>query len=219
MNKNNQTARRYHWFSESAKDLICEPHSGISSQMFGKRVMNLVSKDSEKTRNISTEMVQGSYDTLLKDIQLLRKHHTPVSRTVTLKKGEDKLKLAAFDGVEFKHHGVELEDFSKSKYLEKILSKVAYEQPSSYKKLVATAGVGPKTIRALTLVSEIIYGAQPSYDDPARYSFAHGGKDATPYPVDRDTYDETISMLQHAVRRARMTPAAKDKVLSKLHKV
>ena len=219
MNQNNQTARRYHWFSESAKDLICEPHSGISSQLFGKKVLNLVSKDSAQNREVSTEMVQGSYATLLKDIQLLRKHYTPVSRTATFKKGDDKLKLAAFDGVEFKHHSIEYEDFSKSKYLEKILRRVVSEQPQTYEKLVAMPGVGPKTMRALSLVAEIIYGAETSYDDPARYSFAHGGKDATPYPVDRDTYDETISILERAVRRTRLTPAAKDKVLRKLNKV
>jgi len=218
MNQNNQTARRYHWFSESAKDLICEPHSGISSKFFGKKVLNMVAKDSGQNREISTQMVQGSYDTLMKDIQLLRKHYTSVSRTATFRKGNDTLKLAAFDGVEFKHHGVENENFSKSKYLEKILGKVASEQPKSYEKLVATPGVGPKTIRALALVAEIIYGAQTSYDDPARYSFAHGGKDATPYPIDRDTYDQTIDMLQSAVRRTRLTPAAKDKVLRKLQK-
>ena len=217
MNKDNQTARRYHWFSENAKDLVCEPHSGISSQMFGKRVMNLVSKDSARNREVSTQMVRGSYDTLLKDIELLRKHYTPVSRTATFKKGKDTLKLAVFDRTEFARHGVEGEDFSKSKYLEKILAKVAHEQPNSYEKLVATPGVGPKTIRALSLVAEIIYGAQVSYDDPARYSFAHGGKDATPYPVDRETYDQTIATLQNAVRRARLTPAAKDKVLRKLN--
>ena len=227
MNQNNQTARRYHWFSESAKDLICEPHSGISSQLFGKKVLNLVSKDSAQNREVSTEMVQGSYATLLKDIQLLRKHYTPVSRTATFKKarstgsgqGDDVLKLAAFDGVEFKHHSIEYEDFSKSKYLEKILRRVVSEQPQTYEKLVAMPGVGPKTMRALSLVAEIIYGAETSYDDPARYSFAHGGKDATPYPVDRDTYDETISILERAVRRTRLTPAAKDKVLRKLNKV
>ena len=216
MNTQNQSARRYHWFSESAKDLVCEPHSGISSQIFGKRVMNLVSRDSAKTREISTEMVQGSYDTLLKDIQLLRKHYTPVSRTATFKKDDDMLKLAVFDGVEFKHHGVELEDFSKSKYLEKILAKVSYEQPNTYEKLVATEGVGPKTIRALSLVAEVIYGASPSYDDPARYSFAHGGKDGTPTFIDRETYDQTIDTLQRAVRRTRLAPAAKEKVLRRL---
>ena len=82
---------------------------------------------------------------------------------------------------------------------------------------MATEGVGPKTIRALSLVAEIIYGAAPSYEDPARYSFAHGGKDATPYPVDRVTYDQTISMLQNAVRRTRLAPPEKDKILRRLH--
>ncbi len=223
MNTSNQTARRYHWFSENAKDLVQEPHSGIASQMFAKRVLNLVSKDSVQTRTVSTELVQGSYDTLLKDIQLLRKHYTPVSRTVTLKKGPstssgqgDILKLAAFDGVEFKHHSVELEDFSKSKYLEKILAKVSYEQPNTYEKLLATEGVGPKTIRALSLVAEIIYGAEPSYDDPARYSFAHGGKDATPYPVDQETYDQTIDMLKRAIHRTRLSSSEKDKAIQRL---
>jgi uncharacterized protein len=218
MNKERKSARRYHWYSENAQDLVCEPHAGISSQAFGKHVMNLTAKDSTKTRQISTEMVQGSYDTLVKDIQLLRKHYTPVSRTATFRKENDTLKLSVFDGLEFKHHGVETENFSKSKYLEKILKKVSHEQPASYENLLASPGVGPKTIRALSLVAEIIYGAAPSYEDPARYSFAHGGKDATPYPVDRDTYDQTIAMLQHAVRRARMTPAAKDKVLGKLER-
>lgn len=218
MNTMSQTARRYHWFSESAKDLVCEPHSGIASQAFGKRVLNLVSKDSAQTRAISTEIVQGSCHALLKDIQLLRKHYTPVSRTATFRKGRDTLKLAVFDGIEFKHHSVEFEDFSKSKYLEKILTKISYEQPKSYEQLLATEGVGPKTIRALSLVAEIIYGAQPSYDDPARYSFAHGGKDATPYPIDRETYNQTISILQNAVQRTRLSPSEKNRAVKRLLK-
>ncbi len=216
MNTQNQSARRYHWFSENVKDLVCEPHSGIASQVFGRKVLNLVSKDSTQTRTISTELVQGSYDTLLKDIQLLRKYYTPVSRTATFKKGTDTFKLAAFDGIEFKHHSVEYEDFSKSRYLEKILAKVSYNQPNTYEQLLAIEGVGPKTIRALSLVAEIIYGAQPSYDDPARYSFAHGGKDATPYPIDRDTYDETISMMQGAIQRTHLSLGEKDKALERL---
>ena len=218
MNTQNSTARRYHWFSESAKDLVEEPHSGIASQLFGRRVMNLVSKNSAKTRAVSTELVRGSYNTLIKDIQLLRKHYTPVSRVASFRRDKDTLTLMALDGVEFKHHSVEWEDFSKSKYLEKILAKVSYEQPNTYEKLLATEGVGPKTMRALALVSEIIYGAEPSYEDPARYSFAHGGKDATPYPVDRETYDQTIDMLQKAVWRTRISPMEKDKALTRLLK-
>lgn len=77
-------------------------------------------------------------------------------------------------------------------------------------------GVGPKTIRALALVSEVIYGAKPSYRDPARYSFAHGGKDAIPYPVDRDTYDQTIETLSGAVKKTHINTIEKDKILKRL---
>ena len=109
------------------------------------------------------------------------------------------------------------EDFSKSKYLEKVLAKVTDEKPESYEKLLAMEGVGAKTVRALALVGEVIYGAAPSYEDPARYSFAHGGKDATPYPVDRTTYDETIMMLGRAVRKTRLPLADKQKALNRLN--
>jgi hypothetical protein len=108
------------------------------------------------------------------------------------------------------------EDFSKSKYLEKILAKVTDQKPETYEKLVAIEGVGAKTVRALALVGEVIYGAKPSYEDPARYSFAHGGKDATPYPVDKTTYDETIMMLGAAVRKTRLAATDKQKALERL---
>ena len=76
--------------------------------------------------------------------------------------------------------------------------------------------MGPKTVRALSLVGEVIYGAKPSYEDPARHSFAHGGKDETPYPVDRATYDQTIATLAAAVRHSRIPPTDKDKALHRL---
>jgi len=82
--------------------------------------------------------------------------------------------------------------------------------------LVALKGVGPKTIRALSLVGEVIYGAKPSYTDPARYSFAHGGKDATPYPVDLKTYDETIGILKNAIRKSKLNLSEKQRALKRL---
>ena len=100
--------------------------------------------------------------------------------------------------------------------MEKVLQRVTYESPKDYEDLLAIEGVGPKTIRALSLVGEVIYGADPSYEDPARYSFAHGGKDAIPYPVDRETYDTTINILQKAVGKTKIDPIAKDKALRRL---
>jgi len=97
------------------------------------------------------------------------------------------------------------------------LAKVTDHKPENYEALVAMEGVGPKTVRALALVGEIIYGANPSYEDPARYSFAHGGKDATPYAVDRRAYDQTIQILGRAVQKIRIAPEEKRRALGRLY--
>lgn len=218
MNTQNSTARRYHWYSDSFDSFVNEPHSGIASQAFRKKALNLVSKASFKNRKVSLELANSSYLTLMKDIQILRRHESELSKTITLKTGDEQLTIASLAGIEFKHHPVEMEDFSKSKYLEKILARITELKPQNYESLLEIQGVGGKTMRALSLVSEIIYGADPSYEDPARYSFAHGGKDATPYPVDRDTYDKTIQILQTAVRKAKISPIEKDKALRRISK-
>ena len=81
----------------------------------------------------------------------------------------------------------------------------AYEaQPENFEQLLGTPNVGPKTIRALALLSEVIHGAKASFRDPARFSFAHGGKDGHPYPVDRQTYDQSIHLLREAIQRAKL---------------
>ena len=216
MNSKNATARRYHWYSEKIEDLVCEPHSGIATQIKGGPTLNLTAKASAKTRDVSTELASAGYERLKRDFEILRKHSGEFSRMISLKEGDERLTLLELAGVEFEHHPVEFEDFTKSKYLEKILNKLNEDQLRSYEELVATEGVGPKTVRALSLVSEVIYGAKPSYEDPARYSFAHGGKDATPYPVDRETYDQTIGILSNAVRKSKINPVEKDKVLRRL---
>lgn len=196
MNTLNGTARRYHWHSKNIKDLISEPHTGIISDTRLQNVLNLTASSSKETREISRELVSQNFTSLMKDIKLLQKYSTPFSRMAKIEIAREQLTFLKLNDIEFKHHPVIAEDFSRSKYLEKILWKLCDEKPESYEKLLATDGVGPKTIRALALVAEVIYGAKPSYEDPARYSFAHGGKDATPYPVDRITYDKTISYLQ-----------------------
>jgi hypothetical protein len=182
-------------------DLIEEPHSGITSNVTVRNILNMTSADSGQNRGISTELVSQSFNTLMKDITLLRKYYTPVSQMAKIQLGsKEQLTLLNLETKEFKWHPVVREDFSKSKYLEKILWRLCDNQPDNYEKLLATPGVGPKTIRALALVAEVIYGAKPSYEDPARYSFAHGGKDATPYPVDQQTYDQTIAKLKSFIK-------------------
>lgn len=218
MNKKSKSARRYHWYSKNIKDLIEQPHSGIMSQKLFKKdpVLNLTAKESVSNRDLSIELINSNYATVMKDIQLLRKHSSSLSRMVSLKVNEDQLTLLELSPCEFKTHPVMFENFSKSKYLEKILWKVCDQKPKNYQDFLATEGVGPKTIRALSLVSEVIYGAKASYKDPARYSFAHGGKDASPYPVDKKTYDQNIEILKKVIRKSRLSFKEKSNALRKL---
>lgn len=92
---------------------------------------------------------------------------------------------------------------------------LAFDWNASGLTTILTAAL-KETIRALALVAEVIYGTEPSYEDPARYSFAHGGKDGTPYGIDRDTYDNTISMMAEAVRRSHISAYEKDRAISRL---
>lgn len=218
MNQENRSARRYHWHSANVNDLVVEPHSGIAAQAKGKSVLNLTANASGRNRDLSVELLSAGVTNILKDFQLLAKHATPNSRMIKLAKDGDQLTLAELSRGEFEHHPVESEDFSKSKYLQKILNSLSENVPKNYESLLATPGVGPKTVRALSLVGEVIYGAKPSYQDPARYSFAHGGKDGTPYPVDRRTYDQTIEALRKALGRTKLDSITKNKAESRLLK-
>ena len=218
MNTVSQTARRYHWYSKKATDLVCEPHAGIASQT-QTPTLNLTARTSDQTREISTALVQGGYQNIMKDVNILRRHASDLSQTLALRfKDGSELTLLNLETKEFNWHPVAQEDFSKSRYLEKVLTKVCEQKPDNYEHLLAMEGVGPKTMRALSLVSEVIYGAKPSYEDPARYSFAHGGKDATPYPVDRQTYDSTIDFFQKVIQRMKLSPLEKEKISVRLVK-
>ncbi|MBI4994959.1 DUF763 domain-containing protein [Candidatus Peregrinibacteria bacterium] len=203
MNIETETARRYHWYSERLEDMVCEPHTGIVSPVKHARVLDLTARNSHQARTVSTDLVSQSHGVLFKDLQLLSRHRTPISATARFSTSEGPLTLLHLKGTEFYYHPMVRENFSESRYLQKILTKLCDEKPKSYETLLATPGVGPKTIRALALVAEIIYGARVSYEDPARYSFAHGGKDATPYPVDRPTYDRTIEIMKRVGARAK----------------
>jgi len=216
MNPANVSARRYHWFSENVEDIVCEPHTGIVTSAKPKPSLNLTARDSETTRSLSVEFISSGYHSLMKDIEIIRRHSSDLSKMVSFKHKGQQLTFLQLQDTEFRTHPVVCEDFSQSRYLEKILHKLCDRQPENYEKLLSVKGVGPKTIRALALVAEVIYGAKPSYEDPARYSFAHGGKDATPYPVDRQTYDKTTAILTEAVNRSRISPYEKIRAVKRI---
>jgi len=219
MNTQNQTARRYHWFSDTISDLVCDPHSGIASQVRLPRLLNLSAKESKGTQDVSTQLVKKGFRYVSHDLTLIDKHASRLSRMVKTKRGEEQFTFLALSDKHFTDHPVTQENFSKSRYLQKILYQLCEKKPQTYEQLLATQGVGAKTVRALALVAEIIYGATPSWRDPARYSFAHGGKDAIPFPIDRVTYDKTIHTLQELVNKTRLNWNEKQKAMGRLEKL
>jgi hypothetical protein len=191
MNETNRYARRYHWLGESVVDFVNEPHSAIASEMRGT-ALNLVAGESAPARSTITEIANETKpEVLLADLKKLT--------TLTLPE----------------HHPLTTADIHPDS-LSKILLSVYDRQPEDFERLLGMPGVGAKTLRALSLISELVYGAAPSYRDPARYSFAHGGKDGYPYPVDRETYDKSIEFLAKAVNRTRLGAGEKNEALKRL---
>lgn len=191
MNHESKTARRYHWLSSRIKSLVEEPHSAICSEKKEKRVLNMVSRESKEARQISTMLARQSPEKTISEFNMIRE-----------------LDLS-------KRHEVTVDDIDPQK-LYRVLLKTYERMPEDFEALLGIQGVGPKTIRALSLVAELIYGKAPSFKDPARFSFAHGGKDGTPYPVDRTIYDRTIEVMKRAIESSRLGNNEKIQALRRL---
>ncbi len=188
-------ARRYHWLSDELESFVCEPHAAVCCD---ERVdaLNLVARENEAVRRASAEAAQLHPDRLLREMQAIARDRDAQLRLFDepAPAARRRLDLPA-------RHDIRPEDLN-SKRLRDALT-LAYEaQPQDFEQLLGVAGVGPKTLRALSLVAELAYGAAVSFRDPARFSFAHGGKDGIPYPVDRETYDKTIEVFRRALNRA-----------------
>jgi hypothetical protein len=178
MNEESRTARRYHWFSGSLDDFVVEPHAAVCCDCVGP-ALNLTAKESEDARQACAELARATPDKVVAEIGRIRSLAMPQRHQVT---------PADVD----------------PKRLYRTLIRTYDRQPEDFETLLGLEGIGPKTIRALSLVSEIVYGKAPSYRDPARFSFAHGGKDGTPFPVDRKAYDRTIDVMKKAIERAKV---------------
>jgi len=203
MNENNRMARRYHWNSEIFSDFVCRPHSAVCCNSTSE-VLNLVDSSSSCCRNTISELACSKPAQVLKDFKLLQafeeKHKTPLQvKEITYPK----------------RHDIRLSDMNTNR-LEKILLSSYEKKPQNFEKLLAIQGVGPKTIRALAMISQLIYGVKYSTADPVKYSFAHGGKDGIPYPVDRQNYDRSIDILERAVKSSGMQKSEKISALKRL---
>jgi hypothetical protein len=175
MNPANHLARRYHWHSASVRDFTCEPHTAIVGEPQGT-ILNLVDH-----RATSAQAA------------LLTIAHQPVETSL----GEvRKLTMPA-------HHDVRADDVDL-KRLGAVLA-VAHEQElHDFASLLLVEGLGPRTLQSLALVAELVHGAPSRFSDPARFSFAHGGKDGHPFPVPLKTYDEALAILRRSLDAARL---------------
>ena len=208
----NQTARRYHWLSSNVKDFTEEPHTGIISDIRVKP-LNLVAKESRENKEISAGLVKEEPKKFLKDFSKIINKLDPL---IKQKRFGNFAEMELKD-VEFHHHPVEKEKFDL-KRLEKTIFFANSQNPENFEKLLSIKGVGPKTIRALSLVSEIIYGAKPSYEDPARYSFTVGGKDGTPFFIRKDVYNKLLDTMEKGIKKAKISNREKTKAQKKLIK-
>ena len=192
MNDGNGMARRYHWLSESVRNYVNEPHAAVCAEAQSP-TLNLVAEESEGVRAASAELARGKPEVVLGEIKRLPLLTMP------------------------RRHAVLLADVNPQ-YLQKILLKTYDEPPEDFERLLGMPGVGGRTLRALALVSEVIYGTPASTRDPARFSFAHGGKDGFPYPVDTGTYDKTVEILRAAVNKAGIDRSERVAALKRLVK-
>jgi hypothetical protein len=188
---NNQTsmARRYHWHSENISSFVEEPHTFIYGQNQGD-ILNMVHRDASASREAILEISKNDPSRMIPEIRrlLMPKRHDLRTEDVDMKR------LGAMLWVTHEKQSVDFES------------------------LMMLEGLGPRTLQSLALVSEVIYGTPSRFSDPARFSFAHGGKDGHPFPVPLFTYDETLRVMRQAIDKARLGNQDKQEAIKNLSK-
>ena len=189
MNPNERIARRYHWLSSTLRSFMEEPHTSVCGNNQGL-ILNLTDKLALPTKNSILELTKERPDKLMHEVSLiLPRHHEVKVEDVNIKRLGAALVLA---------HETNIADIESLLLLE---------------------GVGPRTLQSLTLVSEVIHGTPSRFSDPARFSFAHGGKDGHPFPVPTSVYDETIELFNTSIRQAKIGDKDKSEALKNLSRI
>lgn len=184
-------ARRYHWYSENIESLTVEPHAAICSNLQREKTLNLVAAQSTQAQTVITDLSRERPEKITQELKKLQTLSLPA------------------------HHEVSLKELHPES-IEKILLKAYEARAKDFEALLGMAGVGAKTLRALALISEITYGTPASWKDPVKFSFAHGGKDGHPYPVNQKVYDQSIEILRKSLVRARIERSERENALRRL---
>jgi hypothetical protein len=205
MSSQDRTARRYHWLSEKTENFVVEPHNAIVCDVKHEFALDMTAKESEGCRNASVDIAKEPTQKIMRIIASVR----PVYQ----KSLEEWLPKTSETGE--KECSLDLLSMPRSVNW-KALREVYEFQPRNYEELLGFKGIGPATVKGLALIAELIYGEKPSWRDPVKYSFAYGGKDGVPYPVNRKAMDESIQALKHAIQEAELGNKEKIRSLQRL---
>ncbi|MGN7723518.1 DUF763 domain-containing protein [Chitinophaga sp. 22620] len=188
MSPDSQMARRYHWHSGQLQSFVEEPHAAVCGENVGP-ILNLTAKEAASARAGMLGLTHEKPELMMQEIQqlLLPSRHEVQAEDVDLKR------------------------------LGTVLWMAHEQAVGSFEELLLLQGTGPRTIQSLALVSEVIHGTPARFKDPARFAFAHGGKDGHPFPVPVKVYDETIATLQTAVHKAKLGNTEKQEAIKALH--
>ena len=233
MNVNEKKARRYHWSSEKLRSFVENPHTGVTGENQGL-ILNLTDINASSTRSKILSLTQENPDRIIREVKKMgsseslqleffddaEKNKNPPSNQNNLSNEWQKTQILIKNDrnlVMPSHHEIRAEDVDL-KRLGAVLATAYESENTDFESLLLAPGLGPRTLQSLTLVSEVIYGTPSRFTDPARFSFAHGGKDGHPFPVTTKIYDESIRILGESIEESKMGYSEKSECLYRLEK-
>ncbi len=202
-----RTARRYHWLSDNAKNFVVEPHDAIVGDVKRDIVLDMTAKESESCRKTSVDITKEKPKKMKRMIMSIRPAYQK-SLQEWMPKTADTI---------WKEYPIDVLSMPRNINW-KALRGVYEFKPHNYEELLGFKGMGPATIRGLALIAELIYGEKPSWKDPVKYSFAYGGKDGVPRPVNRRAMDESIRILKQAIQEAKIGSNERMRSLQRLRR-
>jgi hypothetical protein len=221
MNEENRYARRYHWLSENLQSFVDDPHTAVCGRP-ETNVLNLVYHDNQATRKASVELCREKPEQVSKIYESIAAENHQEPGNIQLSLFDEKPGVSPEYNLNLPSGSRRIMTMPKrhpipsAKYLDKILYQLYDRPPESYKHLLETPGVGPSTLRALAMVAEVTHGAFPSFQDPVRYTFAHGGKDNYPFPVQRADLTHSLEVLRTAIAKSKLGEKDKLQAFKKL---
>ncbi len=213
LNEKFKLARRYHWLSDNLIDFIIEPHKGIIGNERIPFCLNMTSREAEENRKRCVDLVKEGSNSIKSSIYKI----VQTNSFENLDKWISPNRLHSDSNNFDEQISTYVEKYVMPRKINwKTMDELYDTHPTNYEHLISLNGVGPSTVRALALISEIIYGNRASWRDPVKYNYAHGGKDGVPYPIARNTYDNSITYLSEAINGAEIDKLEKISSLKRL---